>query len=686
MQRRRLTAIMFSDIVGYTALMGTDERSALAILRKNKEIHQRLLRRFNGQLLKEMGDGMLCSFETVTDAVYCAGTLISETEGVEGLQLSIGIHLGEVVVDGNELYGDGVNIASRIEGLATSGQLLVSETIYNNIKNKSEIRTTYMGEHSLKNVTQPVKVYSVKVEYIPQDYMPTPLPRKSLAKYKPWIVVVALLVATWFLVDIIKNPSESVRDNSIAVLPFTDMSPNGDQEYLGDGLADELISKLWSLEEMRVIARTSSFRFRGKDIDLTDVGEQLGVRYLVEGSVRKSGDMLRITVQLIDAGTNDHIWAHTFDEPFRDIFAIEDEITVKITNQLSAVLEIPVQTVSIIDPKAYDNYLKARHILSKYIFHLDAELLEEAEKLILQAISIDSSYGESYAALSEVYLYKGNIADSMTRIKYWNNSKLLIEKAMALDSTSCGVNGMYGYYWQSQESLDLAWYYYAKTVECDPNHPSAIRDLGSILLFLGLFDEADVLYERAVRIDPLNVELLAEVAQFNLHRGRVEIARKHFEDVLLLSSENQRTLNALVRMHYLIGDRIKAEDYLKRLLELDMTERQIGLAKVYYYATHGYRDSALAIAPDHWEVLAVLGMWEECMNSLENFSSAHPLRAGMRLFALLNEDPQVHPAFRKLYQPLLKHPRFPAYMAEIERRYRENVKRFSVQGRLIWEN
>ena len=252
-QSRQLAAIMFTDIVGYTALMGNDEQKAFDLLKKNRELQKPIIEQFNGKWIKELGDGVMASFTTVSDAVNAAIKIQEACNTAREFQLRIGIHLGEVVFENEEEFGDGVNIASRIQAIAKPGSIYMSEAVQHNINNKKEINTRFIGEETLKNVNEPMKIYEIIVSR-----------------------------------EII--PAEKAPKKSIAVLPFVNMSNDPEQEYFGDGMAEEIINSLIHLKDLKVAGRTSSLQFKGRNFDLRELGQKLGVNTILEGSVRKQNN------------------------------------------------------------------------------------------------------------------------------------------------------------------------------------------------------------------------------------------------------------------------------------------------------------------------------------------------------------------------------------------------------------
>jgi adenylate cyclase len=373
---RQLVAIMFTDIVGYTSLMGEDEEKAFDLLNKNRQIQQPLIEQYGGKWIKELGDGVLASFATVTDAVMCAGTIQQSSLKIPGLKLRIGIHLGDVVFENNDVFGDGVNIASRLLAHAAAGGICASESVYNNVANKKGISAIFLREEILKNVKDPVKIYEVTVEKMERAL--STHPANSDKPFK-------------------KTPGKS-----IAVLPFVNMSNDPDQEYFSDGMAEEILNSLAHVKDLKVAGRTSSFQFKGKNSDLREVGEKLNVRTVLEGSVRKQGNRLRITAQLINVEDGYHLWSERYDREMDDIFAIQDEIALAITEKLKITLLDNEKAIIHKNPTenhdAYDLYLKGRFYLNKR-----GPDLKKALAHFQQAAAMDPDFALAFAGMADAY-------------------------------------------------------------------------------------------------------------------------------------------------------------------------------------------------------------------------------------------------------------------------------------------
>ncbi len=377
---RQLAAIMFTDIVGYTALMGDDEYKAFGLLRKNREVQKPIIEKYNGKWIKELGDGILASFQTVTDAVLCAGAIQQACSDIPELKLRIGIHLGDVIFENQDVFGDGVNIASRLQALAPIGGIWISEAVHKNVSNKKGINSTFVYEEVLKNVREPVRIYEVKIE--DQDWMES--------------------------VKNISAPEQSkgIPEKSVAVLPFVNMSNDPDQDFFGDGIAEEILNSLAHLKELKVAGRTSSFQFKGKNIDLRELGEKLGVRHIMEGSVRKQGNKLRITAQLVNVQDGFHLWSEKYDRNMDDIFAVQDEIALAITEKLKiSLLDKDIELITknyTNNPQAYELYLKGRFDINRR-----GRLILSGLKYFEEAINMDPDFAPAYAGYADACCLAG---------------------------------------------------------------------------------------------------------------------------------------------------------------------------------------------------------------------------------------------------------------------------------------
>ncbi|MFQ6078772.1 MAG: adenylate/guanylate cyclase domain-containing protein, partial [Thermodesulfobacteriota bacterium] len=346
---RKLTAILSADVKGYSRLMGEDEVATIRTLTAYREVMAALIQKHRGRVVDSPGDNLLAEFASVVDAVECAVEVQQELKARNAelppdrrMEFRIGINLGDVVVEGERIYGDGVNIAARLEGLAEGGGICISGTAYDQVEGKLSLGYEYLGEHAVKNIKKPVRVYRVEPEPVAlgvgmraeEELVPPEKPGALELPDKP----------------------------SIAVLPFLNMSGDPEQEYFSDGITEDLITDLSKVSGLFVIARNSAFTYKGKSAKVEQVGRELGVRYVVEGSVRRAGDRVRITAQLVDAETGYHLWTERYDRDLKDIFDLQDEVTQKIVAALKVKLtrrELELLERKYTDnPEAYDCYLR----------------------------------------------------------------------------------------------------------------------------------------------------------------------------------------------------------------------------------------------------------------------------------------------------------------------------------------
>jgi adenylate cyclase len=414
--KRKLTAILSSDVVGYSRLMGEDEAATVSTLKSHRNLISEKVQTFKGRVVDSPGDNILAEFRSIVDATSCA------VETQKGLKekneklpdnrkmiFRIGVNLGDVIQDGDRIYGDGVNIAARVESLAKPGEVAISGTAFNHVRNKLKFGFEFLGEHKVKNINQPVRVYHVLTDpaFSGKIIGKTEGDRSVMPKTILAAAVVILLVAAAYLY-IANKPTEEISKKSpeipsIAVLPFSNMSDDPQQEYFSDGMTDDLITDLSKVSGLMVISRNSTFTYKGKPVQIKSVAQELGVKYVLEGSVRKVGDQIRINAQLIDAEKDHHVWAERYDWQMADVFNLQDRITQQIVTALAVNLtakekggRIRNETKNV---QAYDAFLKGWN----YFLRQTPEEVPKAIPHLKKAIEIDPKYSRAYAALAYVY-------------------------------------------------------------------------------------------------------------------------------------------------------------------------------------------------------------------------------------------------------------------------------------------
>jgi len=521
--KRKLTAILSADVKGYSRLMGEDEEGTVRTITAYREVMTGMIKGQNGRVVDAKGDNLLAEFPSVVDAVRCAVGIqkqlrVKNDELAENrrMEFRIGINLGDVIEEEETIYGDGVNIAARLEGLAEGGGICISRTAFDQVKNKLDVGYEYLGEHSVKNIAEPVRVYKVLMEL---EYAGKVIGEER-PKPKQWrwatvaigfiIVVGALSIWNFYFRPPSIEPASvekmayTLPDKpSIAVLPFVNMSGDPEQEYFSDGLTEEIITALSKVPKLFVIARNSTFSYKGKPVKVNQIAEELGVRYVLEGSVRKAEDRVRITAQLIDALSGHHLWAERYDRDLKDIFVLQDEITMKIINALQ--VELTEGEHARLWGKGTDNlqaYLKSLRARELYLTQTK-EGNALARRTAEEAIALDPEYAPPYHVLSVTHHMDVLFRTAKSPKQSMTRAVELAQKAIALDDSYALAHGWLGflYAWlrKYEESIMEA----QKGVALDPNGAHGYLYLNMALRFAGRFEEAIQAIEKAIRLNPV---------------------------------------------------------------------------------------------------------------------------------------------------------------------------------------
>ncbi len=511
---RRLTAILAADVVGYSRLMGEDEAGTLERLKTcRRELVDPAIEEFRGRIVKLMGDGALVEFASIVDAVQCAATIqrrmLGRDQGAPEARrflFRIGVNLGDVIVDGNDIYGDGVNVAARLEGLAEPGGVCISGTAFDHVANKAGVGFASLGEQRLKNIADPVRVYRVLLNpdqagnIAGRSYWPG-----ARTMFLAMIVtgIGALLAALVAMVFELPKPPAPQRP-SVAVLPFANLSGDPSQDYFADGITDALITDLAKLSGLDVIARNAVFAFKGRPVVLADVARDLGVRYVVEGSVQRAGDQTRISAQLIDAATGDHLWADRFDRGAAEVFAVQDEISRDVVKSLG-IKPTAVETERMARPptanlEAYDYYLRGEQAARTG----RPPALREALNFYAKAVALDPSFALAYAAdaRTAVYIWRNSYDDvlqsPLARKRAYENAgrALQLNPDLSLPYAILAILQVVDQ--RYDEAIESA----KRAVALGPGDVEAHIALGYVYLFAGKFADSTAAIETALRLDP----------------------------------------------------------------------------------------------------------------------------------------------------------------------------------------
>ncbi len=614
---RKLAAILAADVVGYSALMEADEAGTFDRLRAGRrELFEPEINKHHGRIFKLMGDGLLAEFGSVVDAVECAVTLqrgmvernasVPESKRIE---IRIGINLGEVIVEGEDRYGEGVNVAARLQQLADPGGICVSGKVSKEVEKKVAFGFEPMGEQRMKNIAEPIACYRVNLQLPPPAQ-----PDRSLP-----------------------TPPRLPNRVAIAVLPFTNMSGDPEQEYFSDGITEDIITDLSRISGLHVIARNTVFAFKGKPIKVQQAAQELGVRFVLEGSVRKAGSRVRVTGQLIDGKDGSHVWADRYDRQLTDIFAIQDEITHAIVDQLKVKLlpeeKKAIEAAPTENVEAYTYYLRGRqfsHMCSKSYVLL-------ARRMFTKAAELDPHYARAYAG----------IADCDSILHSWHHADVSIDGILAMS---------------------------AKALALDPELAEAHASRGLALQFGGRHDEAIAEFEHALVLDPDLYEANYFYARFFFEQGDFEKAAKLFERAAQIRSDDYRSPVLLTSVYRSLGRHVDRERSAR--LGLERAERELHLHPensgpaqlgALALAHLGERDRAkdwaartLAIDPDdllaQYNIACVYSQLGDLDPAIDLLEKVLPYRSSEQILWFKNDsdlDPiRSHPRYQKLLQTI----------------------------------
>ena len=522
--KRKLTAILSADVEGYSRLMGEDEGATVRTLTAYREVLYTLIQQHNGQVLDSPGDNLLADFASVVDAVQCAVAVQKEIKARNDqlpenrrMQFRVGINLGDVIQEEGRIYGDGVNIAARLEGLSEPGGICISKTAFDHIESKLPYGYDFIGDQTVKNIAKPVGAYRVLMEPRvtvagkPAKGKPAVGRRKALLIGVAALLVVAVAAGIWQFytrrasvepasVDKMAHPLPDKP--SIAVLPFVNMSDDPKQEYFSDGITEEIITALSKTPKIVVIARNSTFTYKGKPVKVNQVAEELGVQYVLEGSVRKAGDRVRITAQLIDAFSGHHLWAEQYDRALKDIFALQDEITVKIINALQVKLtEGEFASISVRGTENLQAYLKLLQAREPF-YKITKEGFAQARLLSEEAIALDPEYAAAYLYLGSSHLMEVVIGASQKPGDSLKQAFEYINKAIALDDKYSTAHSLLGFLYVMRMQHDKGIAECERAIVLSPSSANAHIWMSFVLSMAGRHQEAVRYAEQAVRLDP----------------------------------------------------------------------------------------------------------------------------------------------------------------------------------------
>jgi adenylate cyclase len=581
--KRKLTAVFSADVAGYSRLMGDNEAETVRTLEAYKQVMFSLIKQHRGRVVDSPGDNLLAEFGSVVDAVQCGVAVQNELKARNAdlpesrkMAFRIGINLGDVIEEGERIYGDGVNIAARLESCADPGGICVSKTAFDHIETKLPLGYEYLGEKEVKNIAKPVGAYRVLMEprvtvVGAKDKKPLiPLWRKKgvLAGALGALIVI-IGVGVWNFYWRAPKIEPASKDKmayplpdkpSIAVLPFTNMSGEKEQEYLCDGLAEGIIDALAKSEHIFVIARNSTFTYKNRPVKVKQVAEEMGVRYVIEGSVQREGERVRITVQLIDAVTGHHLFSERYDRDLKDILNLQDEITMKVLTAVQVKLTVgELARLSEKGTKNLDAYLKVLEGRDIKTGTMNRERVERAMQLFEEAIALDPGYALAYSWLSTTHFDLVALGASESPKESLLRAVDLGKKAIALDDSNSHVHSLLVFPYMYLREFDKAIQEAEKAVSLCPNSASAYFALGSVLYTVGRNQEAISMLQKSLRLSPipLHSQVLGILANAYIRLGQYEEGIATYKKVLQLYGSDHMMAHIGLAMAYEFMDRQK---------------------------------------------------------------------------------------------------------------------------------
>ena len=542
---RRLAAILTADVVGYSRLMEVDEAGTLARLRTVRlELIDPAIAKCKGRIIKTTGDGMLVEFQSVTEALRCAADFQErmsrrnrDMPASRALLYRIGINLGDVIVEGDDIFGDGVNVAARLESMADPGGICISAAVRDQVGDRLEVGYEDLGEQHVKNINRPIRMFKV------------------LLGSQPSVATASAPAA----------PAASARKPSIAVLPFVNLSGDAEQEFFADGLTEDIITELSRFRELLIISRNAVFVHKGKPVKAQQIAREFGVDYVVEGSVRKAGDRVRVTVQLIDGETETHLWAERYDRKLEDIFAIQDEVTTAIAATLFGRVEAARHER--VQRKHTDNMAAYEYLLAGKVLHhrSSPEANAEALRMLDRAIELDPNYAHAHAWKACVVgqtVVNGWCTDFETTLRTISGE---LQTALALDDNDADVHRILAALKLIFNEHEKAAYHQERALGLNPNSDLIVVQQGELLTWMGRPEEGIEWIRRAMRLNPYHPE------RFWNHLGRAQYTARLYADAIASYSK----LTAPDHMHHAmlaasaaqLGDRTAAAAHAREVLQ-----------------------------------------------------------------------------------------------------------------------
>ena len=610
--KRRLTAILFADIAGYTALMRQDELMASTLLKRFRSVMRNTVKQYHGEIIDEMGDGMLCVFDSTSESVRCAMSLKVAFDDGPSVPVRIAVHSGLVVFEDGKIYGDSVNVASRIESMGMPGAVLISQRVRNDIRNQTDLKTKSLGTFRFKNVDEPVTVYAIANDkfLIPKkNQLKGKFEEKSSSRLY-WIIPLTLILILLVLFNRqFLFAEKSIGDEiGIAILPFRNESPNNENLYFCNGMMEAVLNHLSKIGDLRVISRNSVEYYRDKQIPTKQIGEELDVGYLVNGSVQSSTERAMIFVQLIDAKNDNLIWSESYDREITDVFAVQAEITKVIADKLEASISTDVarriDAIPTDDPIAYDYFLQAQQILQEYSSRMSYEerqdLLGKSELLYGLAFSRDSNFAEAALGLVAILNLEKGSQDYLQEY-YLDTVILKINEVLAMNpDLSSAYLGRGLAYWSRLE-VEKARIDFLKSIDLNPNNPMAFGGMMQIHYwdqeFIKALESAQEFFRR-VKTPVSRSSMDGYYLSLFQKLGLLDFVQHYYDE---MEARGERTIRWW--FHILKGEFEKSIQSVENYWDADTQTKLLGLAASYLFKR------------DYSKSIEYYKKWEEMMRT-----------------------------------------------------------------------
>ena len=675
---RKLAAVMFTDIVGYTALMGRDEEKAFQLLKKNREIHKPLIEKYEGKWIKEMGDGVLAQFDSAYNATRCAIEIQEKSKQEFRGELRIGLHLGEIIIENNDIFGDGVNVASRIESVADPGGIYISEAIEKALQSRTDIKTRYIGEISLKNVDQPVKLYYIaneglktpsvkKIKQLKNDGKEDNLLRRRFFTNPLFYLLLVILLILSLIFNFWSGYQVERKVESLAVLPFSNLTGNNEEQPMIDMMHDAVIGELSKIDELIVISRTSTLQFKETKLPIPEIARILNVDALIESTVLKTGDSIYMQVQLIKARPKeDHLHAWEYKRDAHYIFKLYGDIAKSIAEEVEISLspseEEQLSNQDEINPQVYKTYLEGRY----HLLNLSKSEIEKSREYFELVLEMEPDHALAHAGLSMFYVgyaQQGHISFFEAGPPSDYHTKRALESGVQLPEVYQAAAWNAWLQWELDEYLA----YFRKALELDPNFTDVLAFMGQALMIENMPEEAIEKVHKAVKLDPLNDAFKA------LYTMCLYFA-KHYDEAYFFIVDAQKKnpenvfLNSSLRAVY-HAKKMYAEEFESWVNKYAMTEDTAAVRELKRGYEQGGYELALQKLAEHlinnfnyttkfvsaWQIATLytrIGRKDEALDWLKKAYELHSISLPFiyidPLFDFMRDDPDFKELIRKM--------------------------------------